>query len=75
MGNNSSKHYWEHIPVKGTVAKVGKGLAIGYKSAKWDGKLENYMHDFEKAPNMYLHEDKETLILHPVKFDNRGITS
>ena len=75
MGYSPTGFSSPDIPVKGSVAEVGTALDIGYKSPKWDKDNENYLHEFEQQPNVYLHEDGKTLIMHPVKFDERGITS
>ena len=58
-----------------SLAKLGDGLEIMYRSKKWTGKNENYLHKFGRGVKMYSTPDGKTLVLAggKMKLTSRGI--
>lgn len=42
---------------------LGRGLDIGYKSDKWTGQNQNYLHNFGKRIKLFATSDGKSLIL------------
>jgi len=45
------------------LAELGDALQIGYRSKKWTGRKENYLHDFSKGVKLMCTPDRKTLII------------
>jgi hypothetical protein len=45
------------------LAHLGTALEIGYKSKKWSGKNENYLHKFDKGVKLYATPDGKYLVI------------
>ena len=57
------------------LAELGTALELGYKSDKWTGKRQNYLHEFSKGVRMYATADGRALVLTggKMKLTARGI--
>lgn len=57
------------------LVQLGSCLDIGYRSNKWTGKAENYLHEFGKGVKLYATPDRKSLVLHGGRMNvqNRGI--
>ncbi len=57
------------------LVELGKGLDIGYRSTKWTGKPENYLHEFGKGVRLMSTADGKHLVLAggKLKVTDRGI--
>ena len=57
------------------LADLGQALELGYKSNKWTGKQQAYLHEFGKSVRMYATPDGKTLVLTggKMKITPRGI--
>jgi len=51
------------------LAHLGSALEIGYKSKKWTGKPENYLHKFGKGVKLYATPDGKYLVIGGGKMD------
>lgn len=45
------------------LAELGDALQIGYRSKKWTGRKENYLHEFGKGVKLMCTPDRKTLII------------
>jgi hypothetical protein len=45
------------------LVDLGQALEIGYKSKKWTGKNENYLHEFKKNVRLYSTDNGKHLII------------
>jgi len=57
------------------LVELGKALEIGYRSKKWEGKANNYLHKFGKGVRLCSTADGKALVLVGGKLDttDRGI--
>lgn len=46
------------------LVQLGNALEVGYRSKKWTGKAENYLHKFGKGVRLMCTADRKTLIIH-----------
>ncbi len=46
------------------LAELGDALQIGYRSKKWTGKKENYLHEFGKGVKVMCTPDRKTIVIH-----------
>lgn len=58
------------------LVQLGKPLEIGYRSDKWTGKAENYLHQFGKGTRLLSTPDGKALVIVGGKLavEERGIT-
>ncbi len=45
------------------LAELGDALQIGYRSKKWTGRKENYLHEFGKGVKLMCTPDRKTLVI------------
>lgn len=64
------------LPDLGELVQLGPALEIGYRSKKWTGKAENYLHKFGKKVNLYASADGKALVIAggELNVESRGIT-
>lgn len=46
------------------LAELGDALQIGYRSKKWTGRKENYLHEFGKGVKVMCTPDRKTIVIH-----------
>jgi hypothetical protein len=68
------KKYLKKIDTSHLV-QLGQAKAVGYRSNKWTGKYENYMHDHGKSVKLYWAPASSALVIMGGKLDvtDRGI--
>lgn len=64
------------LPDFGEMVELGSALEIGYRSKKWTGKAENYLHKFGKKVNLLASADGKALVITggALNVESRGIT-
>jgi hypothetical protein len=64
------------LPDLGEMVELGSALEIGYRSKKWTGKAENYLHKFGKKVSLLASADGKALVITggDLNVESRGIT-
>ncbi len=56
------------------LKSIGKAASITYRSKKWAGKSNDYIHEFDTRPEVYQNKTLIVLSGRSIKITSRGIT-